>query len=226
MGTNSHWACLVEGLSTSAQDSYSELESALSAREIPELAFSRVTYSEAGVGSAEREYMRITRKDYVFDVCAAPFGKSFFFSWWMSIPPLPFGLLWATGYFTVVVFVSALVFLPFRGSCFGYLLLPLLPLGIGGGLLFLIRIGVVFDEGFALRIPAVSSIYRAVFAPETYYRSDTQKMFEKAVHNAVLEVVDAKVSEQGLRALAPEDRQFERGGDRRDLSALLGQLLQ
>lgn len=224
MSTRSHWACLVEGLSTSVQDSYAELESALNAREVPELTFSRVEYSEAGVGSAQREYMRITRKDYVFDVCAAPFGRSFFFSWWMSIPQLPFAILYTVGYFAAIVIATAAIFWPFRGSCFGYLLLPFLPFGAGIGLLFLMRIGAIFDEGVALRIPVVSSIYRAFFAPETYYRSDTQKMFEKAVHNALLEVVDAKISEQGLRALAPEDRRPQKGGDRTDLSALLGLL--
>ena len=34
----------------------------------------------------------------------------------------------------------------------------------------------------------------------------------------------AKISEQGLRALAPEDRRPQKGGDRMDLSALLGLL--
>ena len=222
MATLGHWACLVEGLSTSVQDSYKELESALAARDVPELRFSRVEYSEAGIGSAQREYMRIARKDYVFDVCAAPFGKSFFFSWWMSIPPLPFAKLWTVAYFAAILFATSLAFWVFEDSCLGILLLLCVPFAVGIGLLFLMKIGALFDEGFALRVPVVSLIYRALFAPDTYFREDTQKMFEKSVHNALLEVVDAKISEQGLRALAPDERRPERGGGRMDLSALLG----
>ena len=33
--------------------------------------------------SASREYLRIKHGDLVFDVCAAPFGKDFFISWWL-----------------------------------------------------------------------------------------------------------------------------------------------
>ena len=205
MATRSHWACLVEGLSASAQESYSELETALNGREVPELAYSRVTYQEGGFGSAQREYMRITRKDYVFDVCAAPFGKSFFFSWWMSMPPLPYAPLWTVAYFVAIAVGTAIARWPLGGSCAGIVLLPGVALSLGFGILFFMRVGILFDEGVALRIPFVWRIYRAIFAPETFYRADTQAMFEKSVHNAVLDVVNGKIADQGLRALTPEE---------------------
>lgn len=34
--------------------------------------------------SAKREYLRVRRKEHLFDVCAAPFGTGFFFSWWLG----------------------------------------------------------------------------------------------------------------------------------------------
>ena len=33
--------------------------------------------------SASREYLRVQHKELVFDICAAPFGKDFFISWWL-----------------------------------------------------------------------------------------------------------------------------------------------
>ena len=202
----SNWSALVEGLSTSVQDTYTELESALDVREVPELEISRVEYSESGLGSAKRQYCRIQRKDFVFDICAAPFGKSFFFSWWMAIPPLPLAPLWTVGFFTVVLLASGLLHLPFDDSCFGFFLLPCLLVGVTLLLLFLMKIGAVLSEGHALRIPVVSRLYRLLFAPSTYYNADTQAMFEASVHGALLDVIDSKISEQGLRALAPQDR--------------------
>ena len=202
----SNWSALVEGLSTSVQDTYTELESALNVREVPELEISRVEYSESGLGSAKREYCRIQRKDFVFDICAAPFGKSFFFSWWMAVPPLPLAPLWTIGFFALVLFGSALLYYPLRDSCLGILMAPALPIGMTLLLLFLMKAGVVLSEGHALRIPGVSRLYRLLFAPSTYYSADTQAMFEATVHSALLEVIDGKISEQGLRALAPQDR--------------------
>ena len=206
----SNWSTLVEGLSASTQDSYDELETALEAREVPDLAISRVEYSESGIASAKREYLRIQRKEFVFDVCAAPFGKSFFFSWWMAIPPLPLAPLWTLGFFFAVVFGSTLVWFPFRESCFGVVVLVLAPLMLTILFLTLMKVGVVFSERVALRIPLVGWLYRLIFSPPTYYNADTQAMFEASVHQSLLDVIDGKISAQGLRALAPEDRRPSR----------------
>ncbi|MBI5374185.1 MAG: hypothetical protein HZA77_02050 [Candidatus Schekmanbacteria bacterium] len=53
-------------------------------REIPDCNYSRVNYREGGIFSSSREYLRIRRKEYVFDICGAPFGNSFFVSWWLG----------------------------------------------------------------------------------------------------------------------------------------------
>ena len=42
--------------------------------------------------------------------------------------------------------------------------------------------------------------------PATYYRIDTMLMFQKAVHNAVLEVIDEMTTANGLRALGESER--------------------
>lgn len=50
---------------------------------MPETKISRITHKEAGILSAKREYLRVKHFNLVFDVCAAPFGKDFFISWWL-----------------------------------------------------------------------------------------------------------------------------------------------
>ena len=83
----SHWHKLFEGFQESPQQIYSQLEQAIDKREIPDVKISRISYPEAGALSARREYLRIRRKEHIFDICAAPFGTGFFISWWLGKGP-------------------------------------------------------------------------------------------------------------------------------------------
>jgi len=209
-----HWSTLVEGLQASPQECYGAIEAALQRRQIPGAAFSRVTYKEGGFGSAERIYLRVSRKMLAFDICAAPFGTGFFCSWWQrTLPPSN-----ALGCLVVLLALGAA----------GWLLRAMTrareaaqaPLGLTqtlgiGLLLFLfilwaisaaVRSGFLFSEDAILDLPVIGPLYNAVFRPETYYKLDTIDMYQKAVHAAVLEVVDGVMSAKGLRALGPEER--------------------
>ncbi len=79
-----HWSTLVENFRVSPQGFYGAVAGAIQRREIPGATTSKVLWSEAGALSADREYFRVTRGRLVFDVCAAPFGKGFFSSWWLA----------------------------------------------------------------------------------------------------------------------------------------------
>ncbi len=50
---------------------------------MPNIKMEPVTHKEGGLLSSSRQYFRIKNKDLVFDVCAAPYGKGFFISWWL-----------------------------------------------------------------------------------------------------------------------------------------------
>ena len=80
----SHWYQLIEGLQESSQQFYFLLEHAINERQIPNIDISRIDHREGGALSAKREYLRVRRKEYLFDVCAAPFGNGFFISWWLG----------------------------------------------------------------------------------------------------------------------------------------------
>ncbi len=176
---------------------------------------SRVTFKEAGVVSAERIYLRVERKLLGFDICAAPFGTGFFFSWWQGeVPPSNFAgcfvlllVLGAVGYVLQMVTGAReaaqapmnLVQITLLG-----LLLTFLALWAVGRA---IRNGYLFAEDAILAMPLVGALYNFVFRPPTYYKLDTIDMYQKAVHAAVLEVVDGVMNAKGLRALGPEERQ-------------------
>lgn len=79
----SNWHNLLENFQTSPKQFYDSVEEAVKKREIPDCKVSRVSISEGGLFSSSREYLRVARKDFKFDICASPFGKGFFVSWWL-----------------------------------------------------------------------------------------------------------------------------------------------
>ena len=89
----SHWHHLIENFQASPMEFYSQVETALQKRQIPDLKISRVDWREGGLLSAKREYLRVRRKEFVFDICGAPFGTAFFFSWWLGELPSGFWAL-------------------------------------------------------------------------------------------------------------------------------------
>src|SRR5450432_3330663 len=75
-----HWYALVPGFNTSTKEFYDGIEKELKEQEVPGLEMFHVDFAEGGVMSNKREYLRLTRERLVFDICAAPFGKAYFFS--------------------------------------------------------------------------------------------------------------------------------------------------
>lgn len=80
----SHWHQPFENTQLSSMEFYQELYEAILAKQLPDITMFRVTYAEVGLFSARREYFRIQRNEYMYDICAAPFGTNFFISYWHS----------------------------------------------------------------------------------------------------------------------------------------------
>ena len=106
----SNWYHLLENFQASPLEFYTGVEAALKKRQAPDVKVSRVDWREGGLLSAKREYLRIKRKSFIFDICGAPFGTGFFVSWWLGEKPA--GL------------VGLLVSLPFIGWFFNWLIRP------------------------------------------------------------------------------------------------------
>src|SRR5258708_17926530 len=82
-----HWHTLIEGFATSSLDFYELVKAGIALRQIPDLKMSSVEWKESGLGSGKRIYLRISREGLNFDICAAPFGTGYFFSWWLAAIP-------------------------------------------------------------------------------------------------------------------------------------------
>jgi hypothetical protein len=79
----SHWHHPFESVPFSAQEFYSSVEAIMKTKDI-NLATSRINYAQGGMLSPNREYLRIQYEEFVYDICAAPFGKRYFVSWWLG----------------------------------------------------------------------------------------------------------------------------------------------
>lgn len=200
----SHWSTLIEGFHVSPLAFYDAVEAALARREVPETKNSRIDYKEGGLLSANREYLHVTREKLAFDICGAPFGTGFFVSWWLvDQRPRLNPILRVVLIFFMVNFV-AWTWLQ-MGFAVGSSVVMVLVLG---GLVVADRLaaGGDFNDGVLRVIPMIGPLYVWLFKQASYYRIDTMDMFQQAVHNAVLEVIDVMTKDKGIRALSEMER--------------------
>jgi hypothetical protein len=200
----SHWSTLIENFQASPLAFYQGVEAALIRRQLPETKNCRIDHREAGILSANREYLHVTRESFGFDICGAPFGTGFFVSWWLTddtpqLNPIQRAIalfvmlgaaLWMLSEFGLTTGAVVIVFVLFGG------LAAANTLASGGD----------FNDKLVQSLPLVGVLYEWLFKPQTFYRLDTMAMFQKAVHSAVLEVIDTMTTEKGVRALADADR--------------------
>lgn len=223
----SSWRHLFEDVQTSPKRLYAEIEKVLDKRQVPDTQTSRIQWPEAGPLSSWREYLRVERLGYRFDICAAPFGSGFFVSWWL-VRPLP--RWWAIiGWHLVslAILATAFLLLQFTNLALAQLVakLKLPELGqlattvvgfvlasIGPVLLLLfvyhgaVRLGATHVQTIQA-IFVFGPLYLRVFNPVTYYQLDTAMMFGTAVHNAVLEAQACLTEGKGFRPLTELERQ-------------------
>jgi hypothetical protein len=199
----SHWHQSVEALSTSTLEYYAAVEAALRAKEVPNLGIERVAISEHGVLSAKREYLRVQYGRFYFDVCGAPFGKDYFFSWWLVKRTPGFAALWGCG----ILIVVPILILGLMGSMglFKGFFVAILVLGVGFAV-----VRNAFADGWngiedsILVMPVIGALYMRFMKPVTYYSEDTRTMFEETVHRVVLQVVSGILTLHQLPELSPE----------------------
>jgi hypothetical protein len=73
-----------EDLQLSARAFYRAVQEMISEYQYDGVTCGVATLSESGMFSSRREYMRVSKGRYHFYVCASPFGRSFFVSWWLQ----------------------------------------------------------------------------------------------------------------------------------------------
>lgn len=77
-----NWSHLFENMTQDPTKFYVMLKEILEEKEIPELVTGSKNIKQGGLLSYQRLYFVVSRGDFIFHICAAPWGKGFFFSWW------------------------------------------------------------------------------------------------------------------------------------------------
>ena len=81
---HSNWNTLIEDFNYSVTDFYEELARELKYEGLQGLETMEVKLHEGSLLSNRRLYLRVTWKDFQYDICAASFGREkFFVSWWL-----------------------------------------------------------------------------------------------------------------------------------------------
>ena len=80
----SNWSMFVDGMQQSSDLFYKQVEGLIGKHDLKGVKLERVDIAEGGIFSSKREYLQVRRDEYVFHVCAAPFGNGFFISWWFG----------------------------------------------------------------------------------------------------------------------------------------------
>ena len=195
-----HWYALVPGFNTATKEFYEAIEKELKERQVPGLDIAYVDFAEGGVLSAKREYLRMTRERLVFDVCAAPFGKGYFFSCRFAEIPAVIRL-WQLLVVLVGGLMTVILAFKFLGLIFGTIALV-------AGSVFLIYtlrnavgLGLKDLDATLIKSPIVGPIYENWFRKETYYRHDTRLMYCDTVNTVVKAKVEETTGIKGIKLI-------------------------
>ncbi len=199
-----HWCTLIPDCQLSSKDFYAEVENILKAQQVPGLEITRVDLSEGGLLSDKREYLRMKRERLIFDVCAAPFGTNYFFSYRFVETPafVPF---WQ---YLIVLFGVGIAF-RFSQQWFGYYAGPVLLLLALVVAVVLLRnavgVGLRDLDATLLNSPVIGALYGKYFRKDTYYRQDTRIMYQSVVADVVKKKIEDVTSAKGIKLLKTQE---------------------
>lgn len=192
----SQWITPLLEFSSDASKFYDAIEEGLKAWQIPELVTERIIYKDGGFLSPGREYFRVRRESLVFDIVSAKFGKSW---WWFSCRSAV--LRRSMRGWEVLVFLAFTA--AFAGSYIYTFGLVIGCVALGSTLLMLVAMMMTARswnglDDLLLRLPVIGALYEAVFRAESYYRSDTRRMYVSVVDFLVREKVREFTAAAGM----------------------------
>jgi hypothetical protein len=195
-----HWYSLIASENFSSKEIYASIEGEIVAQKVPGLEISHIDLSEGGLLSEKREYLRMKRERLIFDVCAAPVGVNYFFSYRFYVEPV------IVRVWELVAVIAAVMFLfyesmkyigPFLGPFF-----ILTALCVFGWLMRnAIGMGLRDLDATLLKIPAVGPIYERFFRKDTYYRQDLRMAYGSIVSGIVKGEVESITAAKGVKLI-------------------------
>src|SRR5260221_4094138 len=164
------------------------------------MEISRQEFSEGGVLSDKRTYLRLFRERLALYTCAAPFGTGYFFSF-RAVDTPALVRLW-----------HILAFLAFFGLI-GDLLVRLLgfTFAVAALVTLLFAVAAVFRNATAasvgdldtllLTIPIVATVYENWFRDDTFYRIDTRSLYLQQLPEIVRRLAEEITAAEGVKLL-------------------------
>ena len=207
-----HWIAFADGFLLVPTEFYASVENELKTREVPGMEMARVEFAEGGILSDKRLYLRMVRERLVFDVCAAPFGKSFFFSCRFAEIPAVIKL-WQLAVLLISFVIVVVLTWHVAGFYLGSLILAVAVALAIYTLRNAVAMGLYDLDAMLLKSPVVGPIYERFFRKETYYRQDTRLMYLEIVSGVVKQLAEDAVAAKGVKLV----RQYEQ-------APLLGEL--
>lgn len=193
-----HWYSLVSSEKFSSKEVYELIEKEIAAQKVPGLEIARIDLAEGGLLSDAREYLRMKRERLIFDVCAAPVGVNYFFSYRFYVEPVVVRI-WEIA--AVCAAISLLFYLTAR--VIGPLLGPSLLFAAVVVFAWLMRnaigMGLRDLDATLLKSPALGSIYERFFRKDTYYRQDLRIAYGSIVSGIVKGEVEAVTAAKGVK---------------------------
>ena len=199
-----HAIAIGPNLNVSPKEFYDRIEEEIRNRKLPGLSLSRVEYSEGGLLSDKRLYLRIIRERFAFDTCAAPFGTEFFFSHRSVYSPARVKL----SDILIVAAFFAFIYLPliaYLGFVYATISVLVIALAIARVFDTVVRSELSDVDTLLLKIPGFGPIYEVHFRKETYYRHDTRLLYLEIIPRIVQEIIDDITAKNGVKL-----NQFER----------------
>lgn len=191
-------AIILEDFSVSSEEFYAAIEAELTAKQIPDLTITRELFAEGGLFSPKREYLRMRRERLVFDICASPFGTSFFFSTRFAQIPV---VLYVWQLLLVLLLLAGVgaIYWAVMGPTWGAIMFFLNAVAMFVLLRNLAALKLYRLDDFLLQVPVFGILYEVMFRPETYYRIDTRTMYVETVKQIVARKLDEFTGNQGIQ---------------------------
>lgn len=200
-----HWISFVDGFNQPPQEFYTLVKQELDARKIPSMEMSEVEYAEGGLLSNKRIYMRMIRERLAFDMCAAPFGNSYFFSC-RTVHSPPALRLWHIAAVLAFLWIMYALLFKYLGFLFSVIAFVALLIAIFETFRNAVAMGLNDLDNALMKIPVVGPIYENWFRKETYYRQDARLVYLKIVPEIVKTAAENVTAAKGVKLV----QQYER----------------
>lgn len=191
-----HWYTLVPGQHFSTTDFYGAVTEEIQAQKVPGLEIETVDLSEGGALSDKREYLRMKRERLTFDICAAPVGVNYFFSY-RFYSDMPTAILAEAIVLSLIASFIAWLFTRIMGPFYGLLVVGLVLVTAAWLVRNTIGLG-LRDFDAALMNGPFAGIYERFFRKDTYYRQDMRIAYCSIVSAIVKQKVESVTAAKGV----------------------------